>query len=560
MVQSDKLQNHKPEKENVMKKKTQRLLAVLCLFALALGLSACGKGGAGGDGGSDDSLTIPFNEDPVGDLNPHMYLPSQFVTQDMVYEGLVYYGEGGEIKPSLAESWDISEDGKTYTFHLRKGVKFSDGSDFNAQNVEKNFKTIFSEENKANHDWFTFTNYLDTFKAVDDYTFELTLSKPYSAALYDLAMIRPIRMLGDAGFPDDGDTAKGIKAPIGTGPWVLKDHKDNEYATFVQNEYYWGEKPGVKEVTIKAIPDAETTALEFEAGNLDMVYGNGLISLDRFTTYKNDDKYVAESSDPMSTRMILFNTSRGPLKDLAVRKALSHAVDKESVSKNIFGGVEQPADTLFAKNVPNTDVPVEIYDYKLEEAEKLLDQAGWVKGSDGIREKDGQKLKLVFPFVASKNSDKSLAEYVQGEWKKLGVDVELNALEEKTHWSNAAKGDFDLMVNYTWGAPWDPHAVLQAMAVESENGSPDNAAQKGLPMRDQLYDTINKLLVEPDQNKMKEDYAYVLKTLNEQAVYIPVTYQAFTCVYRAGELENVKFMPEENRLPVFSTSKAHDNK
>ena len=79
-------------------------------------------------------------------------------------------------------------------------------------------------------------------------------------------------------------------------------------------------------------------------------------------------------------------------------------------------------------------------------------------------------------------------------------------------------------------------------------------------MRDQLYDTINKLLVEPDQNKMKEDYAYVLKTLNEQAVYIPVTYQAFTCVYRAGELENVKFMPEENRLPVCSTSKAHDNK
>lgn len=220
-----------------------------------------------------------------------------------------------------------------------------------------------------------------------------------------------------------------------------------------------------------------------------MVYGNGLISLDRFTSYKNDDKYVAESSEPMSSRMILFNTSRGPLKELAVRKALSHAVDKESVSKNIFGGVEKPADTLFAKNVPNTDVPVEIYDYKLDEAEKILDQAGWVKGSDGIREKDGQKLKLVFPFVASKNSDKSLVEYVQGEWKKLGVDVELNALEEKTHWSNAAKGDFDLMVNYTWGAPWDPHAFLQAMAVESENGSPDNAAQKGLPMRDKLYDT-----------------------------------------------------------------------
>lgn len=532
------------------------IFGIIFMSGIILGFSGCG----GTSESSKDTLTLSFNEDPVGDLNPHMYLPSQFITQDMVYEGLVYYGENGQIKPSLAESWDISKDGRTYTFHLRKNVKFSDGSDFNAANVVKNFKTMFSEENKKEHDWFAFTNYLESFRAVDDYTFELTLKQPYSATLYDLAMIRPIRMLGDAGFPEDGNTAKGIKAPIGTGPWVLKEHKDNEYSTFVQNKYYWGKKPGVKEVTIKVMPDAETTALEFEAGHLDLVYGNGLISLDRFNSYQKNGKYVTAISEPMSTRLLLLNTARGPLQDVHVRKALSYAVDKESVSKSIFGGIETPADTIFAKNVPHTNFPMDAHKYNLKKAEDLLDAAGWIKGADGIREKNGEKLKLVFPYLASKVTDKSVAEYIQGEWKKIGVDVQLNAMEEKAHWANAAKGDFDIMMNYTWGAPWDPHAFLQSMTAASENGSPDHAAQLGLPMKAQLDAEIRKLLIEPDQAKMEKEYEYVLTTLNEQAVYIPVTYRTLTYVFRKGELEDLQFMPEENRIPVFTTRKVGSTK
>lgn len=545
---------------DIMKKGIMRwmklIFGIIFMSGIILGFSGCG----GTSESSKDTLTLSFNEDPVGDLNPHMYLPSQFITQDMVYEGLVYYGENGQIKPSLAESWDISKDGRTYTFHLRKNVKFSDGSDFNAANVVKNFKTMFSEENKKEHDWFAFTNYLESFRAVDDYTFELTLKQPYSATLYDLAMIRPIRMLGDAGFPEDGNTAKGIKAPIGTGPWVLKEHKDNEYSTFVQNKYYWGKKPGVKEVTIKVMPDAETTALEFEAGHLDLVYGNGLISLDRFNSYQKNGKYVTAISEPMSTRLLLLNTARGPLQDVHVRKALSYAVDKESVSKSIFGGIETPADTIFAKNVPHTNFPMDAHKYNLKKAEDLLDAAGWIKGADGIREKNGEKLKLVFPYLASKVTDKSVAEYIQGEWKKIGVDVQLNAMEEKAHWANAAKGDFDIMMNYTWGAPWDPHAFLQSMTAASENGSPDHAAQLGLPMKAQLDAEIRKLLIEPDQAKMEKEYEYVLTTLNEQAVYIPVTYRTLTYVFRKGELEDLQFMPEENRIPVFTTRKVGSTK
>ena len=540
-----------------MKINLKKGLAVLLVAMLAFSAAACGGGGNddGGKDKSDNTLNLAFNEDSTGDLNPHMYLPSQFITQDMVYDGLVYYGKNGKIEPALAESWDVSEDGKTYTFHLRKGVKFSDGSDFNAQNVVKNFDTIFAEENKGNHAWFAFTGYLDSYRAVDDDTFEFTLKNAYSATLYDLAMIRPIRMLGDAGFPDDGNTANGIKKPIGTGAWVLKEHKQNEYAVYEKNKYYWGKAPKVDKVVIKVIPDSETLVLEFESKGIDLIYGNGLISLDRFKSYQDDPQYVTATSEPMSTRLLLLNTKHPILGDLNVRKALNHAIDKKNISENIFGGIEKPATGIFAPNVPNTDVKLGNYDYDLKKAESLLDEAGWKLGADGIREKNGKKLKLIFPYIAAKVTDKSIAEYIQGEWKKIGVDVEVKAMEEKTYWANGAKGDFDMLQKFSWGPPWDPHAFLQSMTEVSDNGGPDYAAQLGLPMKAELDATIKALLVEPDKEKMKKQYEYVLTTLHDQAFDIPLTYQAMLMVYRKGELKDVEFMPEENRLPVWDTEK-----
>ena len=540
-------------------KKFLKQIGILLMTEIILGCQSKPNSDSkeGQKANKENKVTLAFNQDPVGNLNPHEYLPSQFITQDMVYDGLVSYGENGEIKPMLAESWTISEDGKTYTFKLRPNVKFSDGSAFDAKNVVKNFDTIFSKENKSKHSWFAFTNHLKSYRAVDDLTFEIVLDTPYTATLYDLAMIRLIRFLGDAGFPEGGDTMKGIKAPIGTGAWVLKEHKNNEYAVFVRNEYYWGEKPAASEIIIKNIPDSETLALQFESGDIDLIYGNGLISLDRFNSYRQDNgKYTTATSNPMSTRMLLMNTTSSILGDLNVRKALNHAVDKESIAKNIFDGIEKPADTIFDPKVPHTNVKLEKYGYDLAKAEAMLDEAGWKKGADGIREKNGKKMVLSFPYISSKVTDKSIGEYIQGEWKKIGIQVELKAMEEKAYWQNATAKNYDIMSDFSWGAPWDPHAFLTAMADNSaSNTNPDYAAQLGLPMKAQLDKTIKALLVEPNEQKLNEMYTYVLTTLHEQAVYIPISYQAMLSVYRTGELEGVKFMPEENRIPAWSVKK-----
>lgn len=528
----------------------RKKLFLLVVLLLPLFLVACQQNSNSSQQVNEkDKLTMVWGED-FGDVNPHRYNPDQFVIQDMVYEGLVRYGDNGKIEPALAESWDISEDGKTYTFKLRK-AKFSDDSDFNAENVKRNFDTVFSEENKKNHTWFDFTNQLESYRVVDDHTFEIKLKQAYSATLYDLSMIRPIRFIADAAFPDGDDTTKdNLKKPIGTGQWVVKDKKPNEYITFTRNENYWGEKPKLKEVTVKIIPDPQTRALEFESGNVDLIYGNGVIGLDNFAKYAKDDKYTTDVSQPMSSRLMLLNAKQEIFKDKTVRQAMNHAVDKKSIAKDIFRGTETPADTIFSKFTPHSDANLTPYDYDIKLAEKMLDQAGWKKGSDGIREKDGKKLSLNVPYISSKATDKDLVEYFQGEWKKIGIDVQLKAMEEDDYWENIKTGDFDLMLTFSWGAPWDPHAWMTALTSPADHGHPENVSLEALPSKSEMNSIIKATLVEPDEAKVDEGYKKVLTMLHDEAIYIPITYQSVVSVYRKGELDGMRFAPEENAFPL----------
>lgn len=258
----------------------------------------------------------------------------------MVYESLVYYGKGGEIQPWLAESWDISNDGKEYVFHLRKDVEFSDGSKFNAAIVKKNFDTIL--DNRKQHEWVELINQIKNTEAVDEYTFKLTLHNSYYPTLQELTYIRPLRFVGEAAFPDSQDTFKdGLKSQIGTGPWVLSEYKKNEFAVFTRNERYWGTKPKVDKVVVKVITDGESRVLAFEKNELDFIFGNGVISQDSFQFLKDSGKYETKLSEPTATRTLLFNTNKEATKDHKVRLALNYAFNKQAVIDNIFYGMEK---------------------------------------------------------------------------------------------------------------------------------------------------------------------------------------------------------------------------
>lgn len=246
----------------------------------------------------------------VGPLNPHLYTPNQMFAQSMVYEPLVKYQADGSVQPWLATRWRHSADGKTWWFTLRDDVAFSNGEPFNAQAAAANFRAVLA--NRQRHAWLELANQITDVRALSATELQITLKSAYAPLLQELALPRPFRFIAPSQFIDGG-TARGIKAPIGTGPWRLASSQLNQRDVLVRNERYWGRKPALQQITIKVIPDATSRAVAFETGEIDMLYGDeGLLPLDTFERFRHHPGYVARLSAPAETVMLALNASQGP--------------------------------------------------------------------------------------------------------------------------------------------------------------------------------------------------------------------------------------------------------
>lgn len=482
----------------------------------------------------------------AGPINPHGYNPNQMYAQSMVYDPLVSYGEDGGIHPALAKSWEISEDGKTYTFHLREDVKFSDGTPLDAKAVEMNFEAVM--RNAERHNWMDIVNQLDSWKAVDDHTFVLTLKNPYYPTLAELSLIRPFRIMAPSGFPDDLDTAKGIKAPIGTGPWMLVESKKGEYDLFKANPHWWGGTSEVQEVLVKVISDPTARAMAFDTGEIDLIYGanNGQIDMDTFKRYQSNRKVTSTVSGPMAGRSVALNSGKAPTDDLAVRKAILHGVNKKAIVDHVFLGLEHPADTLFSPESPYCDLGLEPYGFDPKVAGELLDQAGWtLKPGSPFRERDGKTLLVEFCFVGTDALQKAAAEAIQGDLRKIGMDVRLVAEEADSYYKRQKSGEFGMIFSSTWGAPYDPQSYCSSMRVPSHA---DYQAQIGLPMKEELDRQITEVMVTVGEERIQDLYRSILTTIHDQAVYLPLSYPTNITVH-GDKIEEIPFMPMDYVIP-----------
>ena len=493
---------------------------------------------AGASEGKEELVFVNYRD--IRDLNPHLYAGEMYA-QEMLYETLVNITADG-YEGCLAESWDISDDGKTYTFHIRDGVKFSDGEACDANAIKANFDAII--ENKDRHTWLEMMNLLVGVSAPDDKTFVIELSEPYYPLLTELGVTRPFAMISPKAMKD-GSTKDGVNAYIGTGPYVLTDFVTDEYAVFEANENYWGEQPKIKKITVKVIPDNQTRILALEKGEIDMIFGKNMIDADAINQYTGNDKFTVSLSDPTSTRQIVLNTTRDVLADKEVRQALQHATNKQAISDGIFYGLEQPADTLFAKTVPYCDIDLEPYAYDVELAQSMLDEAGWVVGADKIREKDGQKLNIDLLYNSDSVTEKAIAEYLQSEYQKIGISLNIHGEEEQSYRDNMKAGNFDMVFNICWGMPYDPQSSLAAMRAP---GYGDYAAQQGLEDKAEIDDAITKILTSTDETERQELYKSVLTNLHEDAMYLPLTYECNKALYTSA-LHGVHFGTDQYDVP-----------
>ena len=530
----------------------KRFPALVLGGILALGLlSGCGQKEAASSvstaasepaaavNGSDQELVF-VNYRDIRDLNPHLYAGEMYA-QSILYDTLVSITEDG-YEGCLAESWTISEDGKIYTFKIRDGVTFSDGTVCDANAILANFNAVI--ENKERHTWLEMMNLLVGVSAPDDHTFVIELSEAYYPMLTELGCIRPFAMISP-NCMINGSTKDGVSGYIGTGPYVLTDFETDQYAVFERNENYWGEKPEIERITVKVIPDNQTRIMALESGEIDLIFGKNMLDADAISQYVDSDKFEVALSDPTSTRHIVLNTTNEILSDTAVRQALQHATNRTAISEGIFYGLEQPADTLYAATVPYCDVELTPYEYSTETASSMLDEAGWIMGSSGIREKGGKKLELDLLYNSDSVTEKTISEYLQSEYLKLGISLNIHGEEEQSYRDNMKAGNFDMVFNICWGMPYDPQSSLAAMRAPVYG---DFAAQQGLADKKEIDQAITDILTTTDEEERQELYRFVLTRLHEDAVYIPLTFECNKALYTKN-LQGVHFGTDQYDVP-----------
>lgn len=530
----------------------RKLISVFLCGMLAVGcLVGCGGSGsprnsnAGtgterADASKDELVFVNFRD--IRDLNPHLFAGEMYA-QEMIFETLLSMNADGGFEGCLAQSWDVSEDGRVYTFHIREGVTFTDGEICDAYAIKANFDAVI--DNITRHVW-TWMNFMRGVSAPDEKTFVIELTEPYYPLLTELSVTRPFAIVSPK-VMKEGKTKDGITSFVGTGPYILKEFVTDQYAVFEVNENYWGEKPKIRRVVAKVIADNQARLMALEKGEIDIIYGKNMLDAETILKYKENEKFKVELSDPASTRQILLNTKNNILSDKEVRRALQHATNKEDISEGIFYGLEPAADTLFSKTIPYCDVDLKPYAYDTDRASELLEKAGWHLGADGIRVKDGKKMELRLLYNNDSVTERTISEYLQAEYAKIGVVIHPEGQEEQSYRDNMKAGNFDMVFNICWGTPYDPQSSLAAMREPCYG---DYAAQQGLEDKAEIDAAITKVLTTTTEEERQELYNYILTCFHEDAVYIPLTYECNKTIFRS-DLQGVHFPVSQYEIPFW---------
>ena len=504
------------------------------------------QAGAGKTAADDDTTLVLAYPKDLGDMNPHT-MTSPMYAQDWVYDGLTAL-VNGTIVPELAEKWDISEDGKTYTFHLRKGVKFSDGSDLTAELVKENIQDVIN--NKDGYSFLQCLEEIGTMDTPDDSTLILNLKNPCNSLLSDMSFNRPLTIAGKAAFPESGNIYKdGVKAPIGTGMWTVKEYVQDQYTVFERNEYYWGEKPSFQYVKVEVIPDMDTVVNALKAGEIHMYIDvNDGLSADAFYELK-ELGFGTQMAEGTQVTSLSLNTAGDTTGDVKVRQALEYATDNTVISQYVYGGLQKPASSYFADSIQLTRTGTQGYTYDPEKASEILEQAGWVleAGSD-YRVKDGAPLEVDMLYDTVFKNGKNIGLVLQEQYKKAGVKLNICEEDSQVFRKKWKEGDFDMILYSSWGGSYEPFATLAAMRSEGDKFS---TVQKGMENKAELDKVMNETLSEIDEDKLKEDFTYIMESFKDQAVYIPLTVSSTLAVYD-NSLEGLDLTDGKDIMPVGS--------
>ncbi|HYF79156.1 MAG TPA: peptide-binding protein [Symbiobacteriaceae bacterium] len=455
----------------------------------------------------------PVNLNPIlqSDTN------STFVVQ-RVFSGLVMINEKLEVAPDIATSWTKSDDGLQWTFKLRNNVKFHDGKPMTAEDVAFTYNAMKDKgyTGPRSGDFAA----LEKVEVVDPYTVKFILKQPFAPFLANLTYGILPKHLYDAKPVAEMKDNPANRKPVGTGPWKLGEWIPGQYLTLIRHDDFYANGPYIPEMIVKFVQDGNVGVAKLEAGEFDI----GAVpssSIKRFRE-KTSDVFNFYPYQGLGFEYLAFNTTKPGLNEKAVRQAIAYAIDRQKVVSDILEGEGV---------VLNAPVPPASWAYSEKplrytvdkaKAIKLLEDAGYTKGADGIYAKNGQRL----AFTITTNTGSSVREseclFIQKALKDIGIDLQINLVELATFQGKVLPtGNFDMTLNRAnLNVDPDPYTYFHSsQAQKNAKGTfvGFNIAQYSNPALDKLLEDGRK---EIDQAKRKEIYGQYQDVIAEDVPWL----------------------------------------
>lgn len=490
-------------------------------------LAACSSEGTVSKGtngaGASDKLTIGvFQEPDTLDPNATGLALSSFIAS-AIYDPLMWYlpkeGGGYEFVSGLAESYEVSADATTYTFKLRKDVKFHDGTKFDANSVKATMDHIVDPATKSRSAIGSLGPYKAT-KILDAYTAQVVFEAPNAAFAHEMTTIL-FGMSSPEALKKYGPTTIG-RNPVGTGPFKFVSYATQDNVTLERNPDYKSAPASfgnngpakLKSLTFKILTDTKARYSALRAGQLGLVMNldpNDIASIKAGKQFKHYN--VPSTGQPYGYPL---NVDKEPTNELEVRQAILHAVNQDEMIKSVLRGAYEPAHNLLTPTTPGySEAAAKRYPYDQEKAKSLLESAGWKVGAGGVREKNGKPLHLDI-LIQSSNGFDLPTQYVESELKKVGFSTKISAQPFLTAAASYNKGVQNLSAIFYYDV--DPYFLLGLTGCDAV-ASGFNWAHYCDRENDKSLADANTIT---DEKKRNAQLEAATTKLMEQAIFLPL--------------------------------------
>jgi peptide/nickel transport system substrate-binding protein len=421
-----------------------------------------------------------------------------------LFDGLVSTDLKNNIIPSVATKWTSSKDLKTWTFYMRKDVKWHDGKQMTADDVIFSFK-MYQDKDSINP-YKGDISMISSVTKKDNYTVIFHLNQPSPLFLYTVG--QPI--IPKHKFPNgvkDFNNGSFARNPVGSGPFKFKAWKTAQYITVVANKNYWDGRPYMNEITMKILPDSNVEVVNLMKNQVDFVESIAAKMVSQVTRVKT---VSVKKYDQARYDYIGLNQDNPMFKDKRVRQALNYGLNRAAIIKSIQLGNATIGTGPFHPSEPNYNKSVKAYAYDVSKAKSLLDDAGWKMGSDGYRHKDGKTLAFEIAYNNGNKTREDIAKVAQSDFKKIGVKATPRSWDFSIELDKIDSGDIDCYIMaWTLGTNPDKYGLWSSDSIPSNNNQRVRNA------------TIDKLMKqfrnEPNAAKRAAIYQQVHKILNQDA-------------------------------------------